>query len=271
MRNWTFLAICAATAVYVLIAGSMWGSPSFIDLPFEAIKILYVPSAVTAGVCGCIALFQLIFGRKRAFYAVCLGLCLPMLAYFSYRPRYFYMKGYQGDQTMQWEFVNDSRGSVLRYALNYYELHPDRFHRTGVADEVRIEGFADYIRSLSPTLTWKNLPPRQWNDSSDPVRVDGTEILAPWGSPIVFLLDTSGSGYITTLDGGKRSVNEYQDPKQKPHFSYHVAVGMTTRDKRHFLSGAYGFDDAAPVAVLNDDDYHNKTMTLPDWRETKGR
>ena len=230
--------------------------------------MLYVPSAVTAGICGCIALYQIIFGRNRAFFAICLGLCLPMLAYVSYRPQYFYMKGYQGDQAMQWEFTNDSRGSILRYAMNYYELYPNRFHRTGVADEVQIDGMADYIRHLSPPLTWKNLPQSSFNDKSDLVVTQGHEVLAPWGSPIVFLLDTSGSGYITSL-AGKRTVNEYEDPWQKPHFSYHVAIGMTTRDKPRFLSGAYGFDDVAPVAVLNDDDYRNPMMTLPDWREAK--
>ena len=131
------------------------------------------------------------------------------------------MKGYKGDQKMTTEFHGQSRNSLLFYVMAYYELHPDRFHLTGEADVVKIDGLTDYINGLSPPLTWANCPPG-WTDTSDLIKIKGDQILSPWGTPILFLLDTNGDGFIKS-PSGKLTVNEYADPWQRPHFKYKVA------------------------------------------------
>jgi hypothetical protein len=264
MNKSIFMAICLGTTLYVLIASTMWGTPPFISLSFEGMRLLYIPSVLTAAVCGVIAAYKVFSKKAPIFYGLCLVFCLPMIAYFSYRPQYFYMKGYQGDQKLIAEF-GEAQTSLLYYLMTYYNLHPDRFHTTGDADVVKVDGFSDYLHSLTPPLTWVNCDPRTFQDSSDPIVIKGDQILAPWGSPILFLLDTSGDGFIKTPTQ-KVTVNEYEDPWQRPHFNYKVAVGITTNDKPGFLTGKYGFDSTAPLTVLNDADFTDPGRGLRDWR-----
>jgi hypothetical protein len=235
----------------------------------DPMKELYIPSALAAVICGTISVFQIIWGESKFLFAICLFACLPMIAYYSYRPEFYYMKGYRGDEKMVSEFEGQSRYSLLYYVMTYYELHPDRFHATGDADVVEIDGLAHYIQNLSPPLKWAN--DQNWrNDTSDRVAIKGDKILAPWGSPIIFLLDTRGDGFIKSPS---RELEVNVLCGQRPNFKYKVAVGITTNDKPGYLDGRYSFDKEIPIAVLTDTDIHDPSSTGsgPDWHLKRDR
>jgi hypothetical protein len=259
------MAICFATVLYVIIASSMWGesSPNMgIGFP-NPMKELYIPSALAAGICGIISVFQIIWSKNKPFFVVCFFTCIPMIAYYSYRPEFYYMKGYRGDEKMVSEFEGQSRYSLLYYVLTYYELHPERFHPTDEADVVKIDGFVDYIQRLSPPLKWAN--DQNWqSDKSDRVIIKNNQIVAPWGSPIIFLLNTSENGFIKARS---RELDVNVLGSQRPNFKYKVAVGITTSDKPGYLHSRYNFDNEIPMAVLTDTDVHDPSSTGsgPDW------
>ncbi len=208
-----FISICISTSIYVLIASSMWGTPTWINLPFEFMRLMYIPSAIVAAFCGVISFYLLVSGKDKIFYGACLIFCILAIAYYSYRPEYFYMKGYYGDGKLLGEY-QDSSDSLLIVLMTYYRLHPERFHSTGEEDFVSVDGFTDYVRSISPALTWSGLDPQRFQIHSDKIKTREDTILTPWGAPIRFLLNTNGDYYVKIPDG-KAGIDEVNDPWRK--------------------------------------------------------
>jgi len=62
------MAICLSTTLYVLIASTMWGTPTFINLPFEGMRLLYISSVLTAAICGVIAAYKVFSKKGPIFY-----------------------------------------------------------------------------------------------------------------------------------------------------------------------------------------------------------
>jgi hypothetical protein len=169
-------------------------------------------------------------------------LCISIIVCFAYQYERFQKASNKARLVSDF---NSAAMTLLPQLMHYYQLYPERFHRTGEADVVTVDGFAEYIRDSAHDLKW-------YTDGGapiDPILTSGDQVLAPWGAPVIFVLDVSGSGYVN-FPNHRQTVNTYADPWQKPGFHYKVAVGATVRDAPPLAS-------AIPITILNDTDYND--------------
>jgi hypothetical protein len=255
MRRNVFAVFCASTAVYVFVSSQFTGTGPGLNssagyFAVIAVSFLYQPFFLLAGLClviSLVAIWRSKDSRDRIFHILCGLCCLPMIGYFSYHPEYVWDKRAKYETRISGEFFSVSY-VLLPHLMDYYRLHPERFQRTAQGDFVIVDGFADYIRSLPHPLYWQSLDSTVFIYPGDPVKTAGPDVLAPWGAPIRFALDTRHDGYMRFGDE-KRSVGDYANPWQEPGFNYRLAVGATV-DKDPFPQMGI------PRCILNDqEDY----------------
>jgi hypothetical protein len=87
---------------------------------------------------------------------------------------------------------------------DYYQLHPERFKPFGNGEEIKIDGFAAFVKYDA------------YFKSSNPYRcsvINGV-IFDPWGYPLRFVQDLNMDGYIEV--GGERRIVLKLSPPGKP-------------------------------------------------------
>jgi hypothetical protein len=133
---------------------------------------------------------------------------------------------------------------ILNYHLfEYTDRHPDRVKFEGDDEVATIEGFFDYLATVSPIFV-----SGFGGDKYSLIFFRGA-ILTPWGDEILFLIDRNKDGYLTAF-GDRRSVNEVSDPWKKEGFKYTKAVGITLKKRPSFMG-----EGKSVIVSLNDNDY----------------
>jgi hypothetical protein len=233
MRRIVFAVLCATLVVYVLIALAFTGTGPALDstagyFGVLAVSFFYGPLFFLAVLClavSFIAIWRTKNTPDRSFHIICGLCCLPMIGYHLYHPEYIWDKRAKYETRISGDFYSASY-VLLPHLMDYYRLHPERFHATGQGDLVTVDGFADYIRSLPCPLYWEPQDSTVAIYPGDPVRTSGSEVLSPWGAAVRFALDTRHDGYMRFGDE-KLSVGSYANPWEEPGFNYRVAVGAT--------------------------------------------
>lgn len=222
------------------------------------LQLLYFPAVLLSWVTGICAIVLLTRKGNRTLPALALALALPMMGYALYHPRYGTMKSWHASETMQSEWWDGSQ--ILSHLLHkYVRDHRDQIKWTGNGEEIDASGFLDYLKTYPPLYYWSREGP------GARIRLTKTEVLAPWGSPLVFAVDRDGDGYLDVL-GKKRSLKRgYADPWGDGNFSYSVGVGCAPTNVPESI-----FDPGANYIEAMDD---GEFARLYEYRESqiKGR
>jgi hypothetical protein len=98
----------------------------------------------------------------------------------------------------------------------YYQLHPERFKPTGRGEEIKIEGFVDFIKA------------DDYFKSGHLCHIRGGRIRDPWGGPVQFVQDLNRDGYIEAR-GQRRVVFDmavYDDVGQQVDYDNEHRLGV---------------------------------------------
>ena len=90
------------------------------------------------------------------------------------------------------EWCQSLPGYIIPRMCAYYQLYPERFKPTGRGEEIKIAGFAAFIKNDS------------YFQSGTRCSVRGGTIYDPWGEPLHFVQDLNLDGYIEA--GGERRI-----------------------------------------------------------------
>ena len=152
-----------------------------------------------------------------------------------------------------WSQSGVSCGKVNYDLYAYTEKHPERVKFAGEDEVAHVEGFVDYLASMSPiTVPWAE------NGITVSLLFHEGKLLTPWGDEIFFLIDRNKDGYLTAF-GEKCSVNHFADPWKLEGFQYSKAVGMALRKAPDFFQSGEG----ATILSLNDNDYMRLKDLVP--------
>lgn len=152
-----------------------------------------------------------------------------------------------------WSQSGVSCGKVNYHLYTYTEKHPERVKFAGEDEVANVEGFVDYLASMSPiTVLWAE------NGIKASLLFHEGKLLTPWGDEIFFLIDRNKDGYLTAF-GEKCSVNHFADPWKFEGFQYSKAVGMALRKAPDFFQSGEG----ATILPLNDNDYTRLKDLVP--------
>ena len=144
-------------------------------------------------------------------------------------------------------------GKVNYHLYAYTEKHPERVKFAGEDEVANVEGFVDYLASISPiTVRWGE------NGTTFSLLFYEGKLLTPWGDEVFFLIDRNKDGYLSAF-GEKCSVNHYADPWKLEGFQYSKAVGIALRKAPDFFQSREG----ATILPLNNNDYMRLKDLVP--------
>ena len=197
-------AMCAAFSVVTAVYRDPGGPDVY--LGGLAIALAFYPTLIVSTLLLVFGLFRLADPRSRtaAVLVVILSLPMPALAAFSS------VTQINRNNSSHWPGL---AMTLADHLLDYHEKNPDAFEYLGSDDQVSVTGFAEYLTGLE--LDTAAYP------ASRHIRVEGSNVLDPWGKPVRFALDRDRDGYIDLQ--GERVNTSGVSP---PNLDYTVAVAV---------------------------------------------
>lgn len=197
-------ALCAAFSL-VAIAYRDPGGPD-ICLAGLTIALGFYPVMIISSLLLLFGLIRLADPQCRPVAALLVVLSLPMPAMAACKAA----SQLNRDKSSHWPGL---AMTLADHLLEYHEKNPTAFKYLGSDEQVSVAGFANYLTGLD--LDTQSYPVLRL------IKVEGGDVLDPWGKPIRFALDRDHDGYIE-LQGERRNTSGVSPPS----LDYTVAVAV---------------------------------------------
>ncbi|MES2996967.1 MAG: hypothetical protein V4733_09170 [Verrucomicrobiota bacterium] len=174
-------SICFFFSIFLFVPlpkGKGYPFPSSAEI---VISILYLPVTLLAVATIIVAIYKIILKINRGPWVFAMILSMPVFVPTAQG----FIATFRRAKFVEWP---REAMELRELALDYQDVHPERFHRMGKDEEVRLDGFGKHIESLRSAGDAKvaamHLPVR------------GDLILDTWGNPVRYGFDFDQDGYI---------------------------------------------------------------------------
>ncbi|MDD5262698.1 MAG: hypothetical protein PHD76_12710 [Methylacidiphilales bacterium] len=181
------LVLSLITLVYCLFALGDCHQPAVVTGPEIIVAISFIPMALLSFGLVVYGGLRVLGGERRSYYTAVSLLALPLLVVAGTRVVAGSHEENYGRDVSSWCSKADSLAAIL---LDYYHLHPDRFHVLGDSEEVTVDGFTEFCQSRPDFAALT-------------IRYNSSQLLDCMGKPFHYYVDRDHNGQVGPIMRGQ--------------------------------------------------------------------